>query len=75
MTKTNLKLSSFNYSLAIDPNHTLYSFFEVKGIPSCAIISSDGIVRWQGHPMSLDDATMTQLVAAQKALNASAKKK
>ena len=71
--KAKLKIGSFNYSLALDPEHKLKDFFEVKGIPSCAVVSSDGIVRWQGHPMTLDDATMMQLVAAQKALSSAAK--
>ena len=75
MAKHKLDIGSFTYSLALDPSNKLSSFFKVKGIPSCAVVSSDGIVRWQGQPMSLDDATMTQLVAAQKALNAPAKKK
>ena len=73
LIKAKLKLASFNYSLALDPEHKLKDFFEVKGIPSCAVVSSDGIVRWQGHPMTLNDATMMQLVAAQKALSSAAK--
>ena len=73
LIKAKLKLASFNYSLALDPEHKLKDFFEVKGIPSCAVVSSDGIVRWQGHPMTLNDATMMQLVAAQKALSGTAK--
>ncbi len=75
MIKNKLEVSSFTYSLALDPSNKLSSFFKVKGIPSCAVVSSDGIVRWQGQPTELDDATLTKLVTAQKALNASTKKK
>ena len=75
MIKNKLEVSSFTYSLALDPSNKLSSFFKVKSIPSCAVVSSDGIVRWQGQPTELDDATLTQLVAAQKAMNAPAKKK
>ena len=75
MTKYKLDVASFTYSLVLDPSNKLSSFFKVKGIPSCAVISSDGIVRWQGQPTELDDATLTQLVTAQKALNTAAKKK
>jgi len=75
MAKYKLDVASFTYSLALDPSNKLSSFFKVKGIPSCAVISSDGIVRWQGQPTELDDATLTQLVTAQKALNSAAKKK
>jgi thiol-disulfide isomerase/thioredoxin len=73
MAKNKLDVTSFTYSLALDPSKKLNSFFKVKAIPSCAVVSSDGIVRWQGHPMTLDDATMMQLVAAQKALSGAAK--
>lgn len=75
MAKYKLDAASFTYALALDPSNKLSSFFKVKGIPSCAVISSDGIVRWQGQPTELDDATLTQLVTAQKALNTAAKKK
>ena len=75
MLKNKLEVGSFKYSLALDPTNTLSSFFKVRGIPSCAVVSSDGIVRWQGQPMELDDSIMTQLVEAQKSLNTSAKKK
>ena len=75
MAKNKLNVASFTYSLALDPSNKLSSFFQVKGIPSCAVVSSDGIVRWQGQPTELDDATLTKLVTAQKALNASTKKK
>ena len=44
--------------------------FGVRGIPSIAIISSDGIVRWQGHPNSLDAAVLDPLVAANAKLSA-----
>ena len=75
MAKYKLDVASFTYSLALDPSNKLSSFFKVKGIPNCAVVSSDGIVRWQGQPTELDDATLTQLVTAQKALNLAAKKK
>lgn len=75
MAKYKLDVASFTYSLALDPSNKLSSFFKVKGIPSCAVVSSDGIVRWQGQPTELDDATLTQLVTAQKALNSAVKKK
>ena len=74
MAKNKLDVASFTYSLALDPSNKLSSFFKVKAIPSCAVISSDGIVRWQGQPTELDDAILTKLVTAQKVLNASVKK-
>jgi hypothetical protein len=42
--------------------------FGIRGIPHVAVISSDGIVRWQGHPMSLNANVMNSLVAANRQL-------
>ena len=64
LKKKNLKENDFNYALALDPSGAMKQGFGVRGIPSIAIISSDGIVRWQGHPNSLDAAVLDPLVAA-----------
>ena len=40
--------------------------FKIAGIPHVAIISSDGIVRWQGHSQQLDAQTVKQLVDANR---------
>jgi hypothetical protein len=42
--------------------------FGISGIPHVAVISSDGVVRWQGHPMSLNPQTMNELINANRAL-------
>ena len=42
--------------------------FGVKGIPHVAIISSDGIVRWQGSPNGVTPDVMNQLIAANREL-------
>lgn len=62
-------LSSFQYSLALAPNGKLKRFFGVTGIPHCVIVSSDGFVRWQGHPASLSEEMFRQFADAQRALN------
>ena len=67
MKKSNLKPDSFTYSLALDPASMLKRFFEVKGIPHMAIWSPDGVVRWQGHPMTLSEEDIEKLVAANRA--------
>ncbi|MCE9620491.1 MAG: hypothetical protein K8R92_11385 [Planctomycetes bacterium] len=74
LTKKKLTLASFEYALAIDTARTLSSYFDVKSMPNCAVVSSDGIVRWQGPPAQLDDAIMAKLVDAHKALTAPAQK-
>lgn len=62
----------FGYAIALDPMGRFKQGFEVTAIPHVAIISSDGIVRWQGHPGSLDDATIRQLIAANRSLSGAA---
>jgi hypothetical protein len=46
--------------------------FRISGIPHVAVISADGVVRWQGHPNSLNAPVMNQLVAANRQLVAKA---
>ena len=59
----------FRYSLASDPSKTLAGFFGVQAIPHLAIMSSDGVVRWQGKPHLLDADTFKRLADAQRAMN------
>ena len=66
--KENLSKSKFSYAIALAPGKEMYNFFAVRSIPHCAIMSTDGVVRWQGHPMELDEQTMTQLVTANRLL-------
>lgn len=58
----------FAYPVGVDPSGAMKRGFSVGGIPHVAIISSDGIVRWQGHPSELTPDVMRQLVDANKAL-------
>ena len=68
MKKTKLKPADFRYSLALDPAAKLMKgFFKVRGIPHMAIFSPDGVVRWQGNPMQLQDEDIAKLVAANRA--------
>ncbi len=46
-----LKSKKHEYSQALDTNGRLNSAMGVQGIPHIAVLSSDGVVRWQGHPM------------------------
>ena len=67
MKKYKLKPADFKYSLALDSRSTMKGFFQISGIPHMAIFSPDGIVRWQGHPMSLQEEDLQKLVAANRA--------
>ena len=71
MTKIGRTTRDFRYALALAPSGTMMNYFGVKGIPHCVIVSSDGVVRWQGHPGTLTEDTFRQFADAQRALNAS----
>ena len=62
-----MTLESFKYPVASDPNKFLFNFFGVSGIPHVAVISADGVVRWQGHPSMLTAEVTQRLADAQRA--------
>ncbi len=64
----NLKKSTFAYAVGIDPQARMKNVFGVRGIPHVAVISADGIVRWQGHPSGLTPQVVGELVNANRAL-------
>ena len=68
----NLEPSTFRYALALDPKGRMKSAFGIRGIPHVAVISTDWIVRWQGHPSSLDANTVAAIVAADPGVQANA---
>ena len=68
----NLEPSMFRYALALDPKGRMKSAFGIRGIPHVAVISTDWIVRWQGHPASLDANTVAAIVAADPGVKANA---
>lgn len=73
LKKYKLDASSFTYSLGLDKGGTMKNqFFGLKGIPHMAIVSPDGVVRWQGHPTNLTEDDLTKLIAANKALTKAA---
>jgi len=66
-----MKTTKMDYNIAIDTTKKTEKFVGVQGIPHVLVISPDGIVRWQGFPLSdqepLTDAVVSQIVAASKA--------
>lgn len=46
-----------DYPLIADPTHKLQDFFQLQSIPQMVLVSSDGIVRWQGGPGDGDPLT------------------
>jgi thiol-disulfide isomerase/thioredoxin len=39
-----------SYFNAYDPDQTMYKALEIRAIPHVIVISSDGVIRWQGNP-------------------------
>jgi cytochrome c biogenesis protein CcmG/thiol:disulfide interchange protein DsbE len=64
LEKKNLKASKFRYALALDPKGRMKSAFNVRGIPFVAVMSTDWVVRWQGHPSSLTSSIVAAIIAA-----------
>ncbi|MDZ4828730.1 MAG: TlpA family protein disulfide reductase [Phycisphaerae bacterium] len=63
-----LTRASFEYSVGTDPMGSMKKGFGVSDIPHVAVISTDGVVRWQGHPGSLTPELVTQLVEANRSM-------
>ncbi|MEY4534965.1 MAG: hypothetical protein RLZZ246_1283 [Planctomycetota bacterium] len=49
-TGMNAQSLRMNYAIASDRSGGMSSFYGVGGIPACVVVTSDGIVRWQGAP-------------------------
>jgi len=60
--------TEMDYAVATDPDATMKHAIHVTGIPHVLIISTDGIVRWQGFPLSqqepLTEAIVKQVIDA-----------
>lgn len=74
MTRYKLKTRDFHYALGLDTSRRTVGAFGVQSFPCCAIISADGIVRWQGHPGGLNESVLDPLVAANEAVAKTMKK-
>jgi thiol-disulfide isomerase/thioredoxin len=70
MTRIGKSPRDFRYALALAPSKQLYGFFGVQAIPHCVVVSSDGVVRWQGLPGALTEDLFKQFADAQRSLNA-----
>jgi thiol-disulfide isomerase/thioredoxin len=69
-----LRGGKIKYTMAYDPALRAYKDVGVQGIPHVLVISSDGIVRWQGFPLANEDKlteeVMKQIIEADKAARA-----
>lgn len=68
------KQHPISFNIALDRKGALIKQLGVTGTPNVYLISSDGVVRWQGDPMHdidpLDEAKVSSIVAADKAARA-----
>ncbi len=62
----NITLKSFQYMVALDPAGKMKGAINVRGIPHCLVMDRNWIVRWQGHPATLDAGTLQKIVDADK---------
>lgn len=60
--------ANMHYALALDPSGQMKKSFAIRGIPHVAVISSDWVVRWQGHPSSLSSDVLGSIVKANKGM-------
>jgi cytochrome c biogenesis protein CcmG, thiol:disulfide interchange protein DsbE len=51
-----------DYFVATDPTGTMKRALGVTGIPNVFILSTDGVVRWQGLPMSPEERLTAEVV-------------
>jgi len=66
-TGMNSKRLRMDYSIACDQSGAMSGFYGVNGIPACVVVTSDGIVRWQGAPngpTGLTSAVLDPIVRA-----------
>jgi len=67
-----MKGTPMNYIVAVDAAKTMSKLVGVQGIPHVLVISQDGIVRFQGFPLSdedrLTEEKLKQIIEANKLL-------
>jgi cytochrome c biogenesis protein CcmG/thiol:disulfide interchange protein DsbE len=59
-----MKTTQMDYTVAIDSSKKMSDAIHVAGIPHVLIISTDGICRWQGFPLS-DEEKLTDKIIKQ----------
>jgi thiol-disulfide isomerase/thioredoxin len=69
LNRFRLSLDGFRYHVALDPEGRMQRAVKVRGIPHALVMSSDWIVRWQGHPATLNATTLAGIVEANRGMN------
>ncbi len=68
---TFMTAENVDYAIATDTKQKMFKFLGISGIPHVLVISSDGIVRWQGFPLAdqdpLTEDKLKQIIDTDKA--------
>lgn len=59
-----MRRTEMKYTVATDSGRRMMNAFRPSGIPHVAIISPDGVVRWQGHPADMTDELLQRIIDA-----------
>jgi hypothetical protein len=59
-----MKTTKMEYGVATDTKERMKKAISCSAIPLALIISSDGIVRWQGNPLRMSKEIIQQVVNA-----------
>ncbi len=65
VVKKYLRKKQHSYSYLHDDKQTLNNAFGVRGIPHTVVISTDGVVRWQGNPLNRDFTKIVKQIIKQ----------
>ncbi len=57
-----LKANPHEYAQAIDQQSTVASALRINAIPHIVVLSTDGVVRWQGNPLAQGGAALRRAV-------------
>lgn len=62
--KNFIKQAKHSYPQAVDPKATVKSSLGIQGIPHVVVLSTDGVIRWQGNPHpNADQASLDEMIA------------
>jgi thiol-disulfide isomerase/thioredoxin len=56
--------TAMNYAVGTDPTGQAKQTLGIEGIPNVFIISTDGVIRWQGIPMNSEERLTPEVVKA-----------
>ncbi len=51
--------------IVLDSNHQTYKTYGIRSIPYMYVIDGTGVVKWRGHPGTLQDSTLSNLLGSE----------